>query len=135
MDDLLLALLEGLVELFCEVVLQALFEIAAEMAREGFDAWQRRKPSPGPGTAGLLLWGAAAGALSSWLVPHRLFARGLIPGLSMLLAPLLAGVVMHWFGIWRRAQGRAPSTLATYRGGALFAFAMALIRWLIVGLK
>jgi len=42
---------------------------------------------------------------------------------------------MHWFGIWRRAEGRPPSTLATYQGGALFAFAMALVRWLVVGLK
>jgi hypothetical protein len=84
--------LEGLVELVCEVVLQTVFEI-------GFDAWRHRKPSGGPGIWGLLVWGAAAGGLSSWLVPHRLLGvRGPIPGLSLLLAARRSRSPWPWRG-------------------------------------
>jgi hypothetical protein len=37
------------------------------------------------------------------------------------------------FGQWRRRRGGDPTLLATFWGGALFAFAMAAARWLLIG--
>jgi len=48
------------------------------------------------------------------------------------LAPLATGAAMHAFGARRRRRGRATSGLATFWGGAAFAFTMALARWLAV---
>jgi hypothetical protein len=56
------------------------------------------------------------------------------PGVSLILAPLITGTAMHLL------RGRLlrlelwPSNLATFLGGAIFAFAMALVRWLAVEL-
>jgi len=52
--------------------------------------------------------------------------------LGLVLAPLATGAAMHAFGARRRRHGRATSGLATFWGGAAFAFAMALARWLAV---
>jgi hypothetical protein len=57
----------------------------------------------------------------------------LVPGVSLVLSPLSAGLVMKAFGDWRRRRGGDPSFLATFWGGALFAFSFALVRWLMVG--
>src|SRR5262245_44860625 len=85
---------------------------------------------------GLFLWGAVAGFASALIVPHRLIATRIrIPGTSLIFAPLIAGAVMNWFGEHRRAKGRATSGLATFAGGAVFAFGMALARFLMVALK
>jgi len=40
---------------------------------------------------------------------------------------------MYWFGNRRRKHGGHPSRLATFRGGALFGFGVALARFLMVG--
>ena len=83
---------------------------------------------------GLAFAGAAAGVLSAWLLPHRLIAaRAVLPGVSLLLAPLATGAAMHFLGKLQRRLGRSPGSLATFRGGALFALSMALIRWWLVG--
>jgi len=58
-----------------------------------------------------------------------------IPGISLVIARLVAGVCMHFLGEWRRRQDRKPTALATFTGGATFAFGMTLIRFLMVGIK
>jgi hypothetical protein len=123
---LLEALLEGLVEALLEAALDALLESTKQKGR--IEGW--------PVTVGVLLWGALAGFASALIFPHRLLgARSPVPGLSVLLAPLVAGTAMQWFGDWRRSRGRETTGLATFRGGALFAFGMALVRFLMLGLK
>jgi hypothetical protein len=49
------------------------------------------------------------------------------------LSPMLAGLVMHYYGRWRESRGSEPSYTATFLGGALFAFGMALVRFLLIG--
>jgi len=56
-----------------------------------------------------------------------------LAGVSLILAPLGTGAAMHAFGVWRRRRGAPASRLATFWGGALFAFAMAFTRWLFLG--
>lgn len=38
------------------------------------------------------------------------------------------GPIRELFGDWRRSQEHEPTMIATFWGGALFAFSMALIR-------
>jgi len=126
------ALLEALLELLLEAALQLLAEVAFELGLESLGHAFRRSRSANPvlSVLGLFIAGAATGLLSSWLLPHRLFhpTRG-VSGISLLLAPLASGAAMHAFGSWRRGRGGDPSFLATFLGGSIFAFAMALARW------
>ena len=110
-----------------------LFELAAE-ALSGLIKYENQA-RPAVSAAGLAFAGVAAGLLSAWVFPHRLIAtRVVLPGISLLLAPLATGLAMHLLGKRLRLIGRYASDLATFRGGALFAFSMALIRWWLVGL-
>ena len=58
--------------------------------------------------------------------------RATLPGLSLVLAPLAAGGAMYLLGEGLRTLGRNPSRLATFYGGAIFASAMALVRWRLI---
>ena len=70
------------------------------------------------------------------LAPNRIIqVYAYIPGISLVIAQLVAGVCMHFLGEWRRRQDCKPTALATFTGGATFAFGMALVRFLMVGIK
>lgn len=132
MEDLLAELVAALLEIFGEFLLEILFELAAEAINALIH--RRRPSSPALSTVGLVFVGAASGLVSAWLFPHRLIGtRVVLPGVSLLLAPLATGSAMHLLGKRLQQVGRYTSNLATFRGGALFAFSMALIRWWLVG--
>jgi len=133
-EDLFVELFATLLEIVGEFLLQMLFELATE-ALSGLIN-RRRQSSLAISAIGLTLAGVTAGLLSAWLFPHRLMAmRVVLPGVSLLLAPLATGSAMHFLGKRLRRFGQYPSNLATFSGGALFAFSMALIRWWLVGLS
>ena len=134
MEDLLGELIAALLEIFGEFLLQILFELIAEATSALI---HRRRPSSQPAClVGLAFAGAAAGLVSAWLFPHRLIGtRVVLPGLRLLLAPIATGAAMHFLGKQLRHLGRYTSSLVTFRGGAVFALSMALIRWLLVGLS
>jgi hypothetical protein len=116
-----------------------LLQLAGEAVIEG--AWglfgepfqQRGRAHPVMAGIGLVLIGGAMGFIL-WLVfPARMVTRGRIPGASLVLSPVLAGLVMHHYGRWRGSRGAAVSYTATFWGGALFAFGMASARFLLIG--
>jgi ABC-type uncharacterized transport system permease subunit len=110
-----------------------LLELIAE-ALSGAIGRQKQTSAAASWAIGPILVGVVAGLLSAWLFPHRLIAtRVVIPGASLVLAPLATGYAMHLFGARLRRFGRYPSHLATFRGGALCAFSIALIRLWLVG--
>jgi hypothetical protein len=126
-------------EILVELVVELLFEVVGQVAIEfGWESIAhvfhgRRKANPVLAGVGILLLGGTLGLVASFLVPKRLLPPSRVPALSLLVAPLIAGSIMKALGDWRRARGGDPSVLATFWGGALFAFALALARWLMVG--
>ena len=82
---------------------------------------------------GLAILGVCVGALMSQLVPRRILPSPSLRGASLFLSPLVAGLVMKWFGDWREKNGHPPTVLATFWGGAAFAFGTAVVRWRMVG--
>ena len=131
MEDLLVALLGALVD--------GLFEALIELAFEALAGSGERHAVP-EGRAGgffaLLLWGAVAGGVFALVAPDRIIqVHAYIPGTSLVVAPVVAGVCMHVLGKWRRRRGHKPTALATFTGGAVFTFGMALVRHLIVGIR
>ena len=81
-----------------------------------------------------LCLGAVIGVESVDVLPHRFFPiSGPISGVSLVLAPLVAGLMTQLFGYWRQRHHHISSWFATFWGGALFAFSIAFIRWMVVG--
>ena len=132
MNPLVLALaLPGLVLLYAagEFVFEELLKLAVKYSLRGHSA------DPWVSGAIYLCLGATAGSASTFLLPHRLFpVQPPFPGISLLLAPLGTGLLMQAYGSWRHRRGRETSWLATFWGGALLGFAIALARWVAVGL-
>ena len=132
MEDLFAELLAILLEVVGDFLLQIVFELATEAL--GRLIKDRKQRSPAVSAIGLVFGGAVAGLLSAWLFPHRLIAmRVVVPGVSLMLAPLATGLAMHLLGRRLRRLERRASSLATFWGGALFAFVMAVVRWWLVG--
>jgi hypothetical protein len=96
--------------------------------------WRRRTGTAGPFCAaiGWFAVGAGVGALASWLVPDPIAVAPRIRGTSLVVAPLAGGFALAAFGWWRRRSGHEPTSLATFVGGASFAFGSALARfWML----
>jgi hypothetical protein len=135
MEDLLAFILE----VFGDLLLTFLVELLIEFAKAVADLWSifhegHRGPSDPLVGAGCLIMGAAMGLNTLWLFAERVTPRThTIPGVSLVLAPLAAGLAMHFFGKWRREHGGHPTRLATYWGGVVFGFGAAPARFLIVG--
>jgi len=119
-------MLEFLLQLFLEFLGQALLEVGWESAKQ---ALGRENHHPVVAALGFLVLGAVVGAAWVWIQPDRIAASSPLPGASLILAPLLVGASMHVFGSYRRAHGHNPTNLATFFGGASFAFAVAAVRF------
>ncbi len=127
-------LLEALLNLVGEVLLQLLVEAAAELGWESVgQALGRRRPAnPVLAGFGLVILGAATGYASTLLLPKHLFGPSRFPGISLVVAPVATGSIMQALGNWRTSNRHTHSLLATFWGGALFAFAMLAARLALV---
>jgi hypothetical protein len=125
-------LVEFLLSALWEIVLQLGGELLLEVAFRSIGEPWRSRTEAHPLLAGLgtLICGAAAGLLTSLVWPARMIRYPPIPGLSLFVSPLISGLMMERYGQWLEKRGGSPSFVATFWGGALFAFGMALVRFL-----
>ena len=128
-------MLDALIELIFEFVVEFVFQILVELGFESVGEFFRRRPTLRTVVAVIFipLLGAFVGLFLSNMIPERILPQPAMPGISLLLSPLVAGLLMKLFGDWRRSRGHEPTMMATFWGGALFAFSMSLVRWLRVG--
>jgi len=126
--------IEFLIELVVELLVQGLGELVVEgLARlVGAPFGRRDRHHPIVAGIGLLLMGVIMGEASCWVWPYRIVAPGPYPGLSLLISPVVNGLLADALGTWRERHGRSRSYLATFWGGALFAFGMAGARFLFL---
>jgi hypothetical protein len=77
-----------------------------------------------------LLLGAATGALSVLIFPHPLFHHSHVHGVSLVISPVVTGLVMSQIGSVQRRRGRESTPMDWY--GFVFALAMAAMRFVTV---
>lgn len=77
--------------------------------------------------------GGLMGALTLFIWPTRIVQPSPVRGVSLLLSPLVTGALMDRYGEWVEGRGGTRSYVATFWGGALFSFGMALVRFLWIG--
>ena len=114
--------------------MSSVFDGVLELLFEGFRTSRGKRTRPHPALAGLgtLLLGGLVGGLTTWALPNRLFGAPLLPGASLVLSPLVNGALMHAIGAWRVRNAQEQPFMATFWGGALFAFGFATMRLLLV---
>jgi hypothetical protein len=129
-DELLEAILGPLIEFLLELVfglLISFFWRKVQAAR-----WKTRRIS---------LWfilpflgavGAVVGWISIGIIPSPVFHPGRFHGFSLIMSPLLTGLVMAFVGSDLRRRKEMPAALESFSGGFSFAFGMALVRFLHV---
>ena len=127
-------MIDFLLELLLEALVQAVGEIIVELgwASLRHAVRSKRRPNPVLAVLGWAVIGGGCGAISALIFPHRVLPWHGRAGISVILAPLLTGAVMKIVGDRRRAAGKETTALATFWGGAVFAFALSAVRlWLV----
>ena len=127
-------MLEILFELLFELAVQALGEFALTLGWESLAHALRgtRKANRVLAILGWAVIGSICGVISAFIFPHRLLPPSRLPGLSLIVAPLVSGALMKAVGDRRREAGKDTTILATFWGGTIFAFAMAAARFFLV---
>ena len=129
-------LLAAILEIFLEIFAEAVFEFVAEFVgililrglAEVFGTSEFK--SPLLACIGYVFLGGVTGCVSLLLFPHPLFHPSRIPGLSVVISPVLAGLGMWLVGAVLRKQNKKAMQIYSFGYGFAFAFGMALVRFL-----
>ncbi|HEY0075143.1 MAG TPA: hypothetical protein VGB77_13680 [Abditibacteriaceae bacterium] len=117
-----------LLELFLQITVEILFHLGWSSVAEALD----RKPTRNPALAfiGYALLGFAAGGLSLLLFPELFVHHPALRIANLILTPVLAGWLMSAVGDWRERKGLSVIRLDSFAYGFIFAFGVAIIRYL-----
>jgi len=121
--------------LFLELVFEALFEYALavifDVLDRAFAAFFESIEIKNSilAVTGYTLLGAAAGALSLFIIPHPLFRPSQFHGISLLASPILTGLGMWQLGLSLRTKARPVLQIDSFWNGFAFALGVALIRF------
>jgi hypothetical protein len=135
MEELFGAILAGIAELLAEFLIEVAFAAFAGILSRALRLFrvkvQRADPAVATVTFGLV--GVSLGFLSVWLFPHHLVHPTRIHGISLLVSPILAGLLMAQVGRTVRRWGRQSVRIESFGYGFVFALAMGLVRfWLVL---
>jgi hypothetical protein len=134
MEELFGAILAGIAELIAEILLEAVFAELAGVLSRAFRLFnvKVRRADPVVATVTFGLVGVSSGFLSVFLFPHHLVHPTRLHGISLLISPILTGLLMAQIGRTVRRWGRQPVRIESFGYGFIFALAMALVRfWLV----
>jgi hypothetical protein len=125
--------MEILLEILVEVVLPLLGKLLLEgiFHFTGRVPWLRRSLNAMVTALLFLVFGLLFGLLSIAFFPHAFVRSSTLPGISLLITPTLAGLVMVFVGWSRLLRGNFVAHLESFVYGFVCAFGMALIRFLV----
>jgi hypothetical protein len=134
MEELIFALLYGiaevLAEMFFEVILGAIVDLIVRSIRNLVG--ESNAIGPVLATVGYLLLGTSFGLLSVFLLSHSLIHRSRFHGVSLVVSPVLTGLVMSQVGRLLRRQGKDSVQIESFGYGFTFALGVAIIRFFLV---
>jgi hypothetical protein len=131
MEEFFAAMLAGVVEILVEVFFWVAFEailgLLVRSARNVFSPSNAIDPI----TAAFiyLFLGIGSGVVSVFLFPRHLIHPSSIHGMSLVLSPVITGLVMSQVGALLRRSGKRVVRIESFTYGFAFAFGLALIRF------
>ena len=125
-------LLQIIFEFFLEFIVQIIGEVFLEVAFQKLSAasWARKALNA---TLAVIMYfglGVITGWFSILIFSHSFIRSSRLHGISLIITPLLAGLTMSGVGWVRQRQGKPVIRLDTFAYGFIFAFGMALVRFL-----
>jgi hypothetical protein len=134
MDDVFFALLSAAAELLFEVLFQVIVEaVVALVVRSVRNVFEETNAiNPILATTGYLLLGSAFGISSLFLFPHPFFRPSKFHGISLVISPIITGLVMSQVGIMLRRKGKQAVQIESFGYGFTFALGLAIIRFILV---
>lgn len=131
MEDLLLELLgwilEPLLEALFDYLIAGFVDLILRSMGEMFEKLTAQNPALA--SVGYLIVGLMSGGLSLLVFPHRLLHPTRMHGASLLISPLIAGLMMAATGAILRGRDRKSTQLESFGYGFLLAFGVALMRF------
>jgi hypothetical protein len=134
MEDLLLELLWAIIEPALEAVLEYLVAGLASILLRALGAVFEISAIQDPvlATCGYALFGVLLGGVSLLFFPHRLVHPSRIHGISLLVSPMITGLMMWATGAVLRLRNKRVTRTESFGYGFSFAFGMALVRFFFV---
>jgi hypothetical protein len=127
MGEIPFELLFALADLFLELAGEAILDFALRAIAQVFE--DSEVSSPVLAFVGYWLLGVLTGGLSLLIFPHPLAHPSRIHGISLLINPVIAGVVMSLIGFTLRKRDKRVVQIENFGYGFAFAFGMALLRF------
>ncbi len=130
MEDFLLMFVDLLFEVLIQVVGEAILGMIVRSSR---NAIKKSEPiSPVLAAVGYLVLGAACGVVSIFFFPHPLIHPSRIHGISLLVSPVITGLIMAQVGLLLRRKDKNTVGIESFWYGFTFAFGVALIRFIFI---
>ena len=121
---------ELLFQFLGELLLQAIFEALFELGLHGLADTLKRPKKPVLSTFGFILWGGIAGGISLPIFPTSPIVDPLLRKVNLIATPIFAGALMAMVGRARSKRGQNLVQLDRFGYAFIFAFAMALVRFI-----
>lgn len=115
-----------------EFVVQIVAELLVELGLHSMAEPFRREPNPWLAALAYAAFGAVVGGLSLLAFPSH-FVPETWRIANLVVAPLAAGGAMAIVGAWRARRGETLWRIDKFSYGFLFAFALALVRYVFAG--
>lgn len=123
--------LEIIFQFFVDFLLEIVAEIMAELAIRKFS---NERLTHSVNAVGAVILYLGVGIIIGWLsiifFPHSFVRGSKLHGISLVITPLLAGLAMSGIGWLRQRQGQQIIRIDTFGYAFVFAFGIALIRFL-----
>ena len=124
--------MEFLLEIIIEILFAPFFEISSGRLKKRFTG-EKNEIDPLVILFSLIAFGFILGLLSLVFFKKRVYPVFGFKGMSLFLSPILGGLIMKAYGLIRNRFHKKRSVLGTFYGGALFAFSIAFVRFVLVG--
>jgi len=123
-----------LAELLLEVVFQVIAEAFTALAVRSVRnvVGESKGINPILAGAGYLLLGTACGAVSLLLWPHPLVHPSRFHGISLVISPVITGLIMSQIGLMQGRRGKGAIRIESFAYGFTFALGVAAIRFCFV---
>jgi hypothetical protein len=122
-------------ELICELLFQLLGEVILQLVLQmGFRGLAKPFQKASYNTYWLAVWcffaGAIAGGLSLLMLPQHLMPNMGFRAINLFVTPCAVGACMNLLGNIRKKRDLSTLQIDSFLFGFLFAFAMALVRFI-----
>lgn len=121
---------ELLFQFFAEILLQAAFELLAELGYRGLANRLQRPRNPIYSIIGFIILGAIAGSVSLLILPYSPIEDPTFRKINLVAMPIILGLMMMLVAKLRQKKSQDLVRIDRFGYAFVFAFAMGLVRFI-----